>query len=101
MINDPKAFARTTLASIGEDQFRDDAPSDNPAHLSETEWAIDRLSDEGLERLSTFLLDLTRRAPLSGPVFSAQRIVIESLDSDVRREIDRRIVKGDSRNGTD
>lgn len=80
-------FALRTVAAIEADQFRDDG---GPLPLDETSYYMGRLSDDALERLSRFLQDLTRRAPLAGPGWAAHRAVLESLVSDIARESARR-----------
>ena len=80
-------FVTRTIAAIGADSVRDDV---RPVPLDETAWSLARLSDEALARLSTFLLDLSLRAPLSGPAWTPITMAIEALQSDIRRELDRR-----------
>lgn len=80
-------FATRTVAAIGADAVRDEA---RPVPLDETAWALARLTDEGLARLSTFLLDLSLRAPLSGPAWAPITMAVEALQGDIRRELDRR-----------
>ena len=77
-------FADRTLAAIGADSVRDDA---RPVPLDETAWSLARLSDDALARLSTFLLDLSLRAPLAGPAWTPITMVIQALQEDIRREL--------------
>lgn len=81
-------WAKDALKSIGDNAYRE-AEGKEP-ELGETAWSINRLSDEGLERLATFLIDLTRRAPLSGPAWVAHRDVLSALEADIRRELAKR-----------
>lgn len=83
-----EAFATRTIAAIAEGAIRDDAGAEVP--LSETAWALARMTDESLARLRVFLADLTHRAPLSGVAWSAHRMVIEALEADIGREVERR-----------
>ena len=82
-----REWALRTVAAIEEDQFREDGA---PVPLDETSYYMGKLSDEALERLSRFLTDLSRRAPLGTPAWSATRTVIESLVSDISREMTKR-----------
>lgn len=84
-----KDFARRTLDAIGRDLYREDAAQHEPI-MAETSWVVGRLSEEGIERLATFLSDLTRRAPLPGLAWTAHREVLEALEGDLRREIEAR-----------
>lgn len=93
MINDPARFSRATIASIEQSMYSEEPPS-RAVELIQAGGTISTLSEYGLERLLTFLEDLTRRAPLTGPMWSAHREVIEALASDVARELEAR-----SRNG--
>lgn len=83
-MTDSRGFVSRTLSAIAEGSIRDDAPT-NP-ELAETRWAVGRLSDESLERLAVFVNDLTRRAPLSSPLWMAHKMVLEALASDLTRE---------------
>jgi hypothetical protein len=55
--------------------------------MTETAWAVGRLSEVGCERLSQFLLDLTKRAPFDSPAWSAHRMVLEALEADIERDL--------------
>lgn len=83
------SWARRTLAEIERDSFRQE-PTTRTPEVAETAWAIGTLSDEAVDRLATFIDSLTRRAPLAGPAWSAHRVVLEALVSDLRREQTRR-----------
>lgn len=96
-MDDQRAWGAKTIAAIGQEGFRGDvkeAQAEAPVVLQSTGWAIAQLSDEGLERLTTFVNDLTRRYPLTGPAWEAHRIVMESLAVDLDREAEaRRVMK--------
>lgn len=85
----PEKWARDAIGAIAERAVRTDASPTSPT-LDETSWAVGRLSDEGIERLSTFLHDLTRRAPFTSTIWDAHRLVLEALDGDLRRELEKR-----------
>jgi hypothetical protein len=55
--------------------------------LDELAWHLSRMSPEGLDRLCSFLLDLTKRSPLRTPAWDAHRIAIESLAADITRTL--------------
>ena len=79
--------ALQSLAELGADALRDtDAGATSETGFDETRWAIGRLSDEGLERLGTFLIDLMQRAPLSSPAWVAHKMVMEAFEADIQRE---------------
>lgn len=84
-----RGFASRTLSAIAEGAIRDEVPTHEPA-LAETRWAVGRLSDESVERLEVFILDLTRRAPMSSPLWTAHRMVLEGLAADLKRETEAR-----------
>lgn len=71
------------LSEVAAGDYRDGEPV--PVPLEELGWALARMSPEGLDRFSTFLLDLTRRAPLRSPAWEAIREAVEALDGDIRR----------------
>lgn len=82
----PGREGRATLADVGSDGLREaDAPT-STTDFAETRWAVGRLSDTGLERLATFLMDLGKRAPLNSPAWAAHRLVLEALEADLQRE---------------
>lgn len=83
-------FVERTLVEIEQAALRTDDETATDAKLDETSWAVGRLSTEGLVRVGTFLSDLAQRAPLASPTFVGHRTVIEALESDIRRELERR-----------
>lgn len=83
----PHDFTTQAIAALERDAYRDSAS--DPVPVDETSWALGLLTPEALEQLSVFLLDLSRRSPLSGPGWAAHRSVIEALESDIRRRLAR------------
>jgi len=80
-------FAQRTVQAVEADQFRDGG---DPVPLDETAYIMGRLSDEALLRMQRFLDDLSRRTPLTTPTWAAHRTVLESLSSDIGRELVKR-----------
>lgn len=81
-LTSPDALPRL-LSELNAEDYRDGDPVVIP--LDELSWALSRMSPEGLDRLATFLLDLTKRAPLRTPVWDATRIAIEALVADITK----------------
>lgn len=88
-----RSWVSRTLSAIEQGSFRQE-PLARPVPFDETSWAVGGVSDEALERVVVFLDSLTRRAPMSGPGWTAHTHIIEAFTSDLRREIERREAEG-------
>lgn len=73
------------LAELSADDYREGEPV--PVPLDELAWSLSKMSPDGLDRLATFLLDLTKRSPLRTPAWDATRTAIESLVADISRTL--------------
>ena len=92
-------LADRTVAAIAENAVR--TPTGDYAPLHHAALALDTTSDEGLERVWTWLDSMCRQYPLSGsPLFEPHRILIEAIRDDIGAEMARREARG-QRNGTD
>lgn len=71
------------LSELIAGDYRDGDPV--PVPLDELAWTLSKMSPEALDRLCTFLSDLTKRSPLRTPAWDTHRIAIEALAADISR----------------
>lgn len=92
---DPEKEARVAwiegaIRAIGDAAFRD-AMTDHVPGLDETTWVVRTLTDDAIDRVATFLEDLSKRAPLAtGAAWDGHRVLLEAIAADLRREHVRR-----------
>jgi hypothetical protein len=88
-----KDFGDRTIKAISDDDFLETSYPE--ADASSTKFTIGGLSDQGLERVYSWLDSMTRQHPLNGSLYHAHRTLIEAVRQDVSAEMSRR-----NRNGT-
>lgn len=81
-------LAVRSMGAVVDDQSR--PATGDYAPLERTRFAIDILSDAGLERVKTWVTDLSRRHPLSSPLYAMHREIIEALADDLAQEMTKR-----------
>lgn len=93
-----KTLAERTVLAIAENAVR--PLTGDAVELHHTALALDRMSDEGLERVWSWLDSLTRQYPLSGSaLFETHHMLVEAIRDDMGAEMARREARGRT-NGT-
>jgi len=93
-----RQLADRTVLAIAEDAVR--PLTGVTIALDHTGLALDRMSDDGLERVWSWLDSMCRQYPLSGsPLFEVHRMLMEAMRDDMAVEMARREAVGGN-NGT-
>ena len=82
-------LAERSIARIADDAFAEQHVDGSEAQR--LAFTLGTLSEDGLERVEAWLAGMLRQHPLdASPLFTAHRVLIESVLDDVRAEMSRR-----------